>query len=994
MARRKPKGKDSEVKDYRHDATRKNIPPAGLAAQGKVSEVPKTRYYYDPHLPPVLRFDQTGETDQIPDLLEAAKHRPLTNEEAQLLSEALRNQQPWLEWAGKREKRWFDVDPVALHIHERVSTQAIIKLAQLEPIQPSLFADPELEYHEAVKFYMHDMDWANRMILGDSLVVMQSLSKREDLAGKVQMIYMDPPYGVKYASNFQPFVRHKDVSDSDKDLTREPEQVKAYRDTWTLGVHSYLRYLKERIFVARELLHDSGSLFIQISDVNVHRIRSILDEVFGPNNFISLISYKTTQSAGAKTLDTSCDYLIWYGRNVELIKYHPLFRKLKRGEKGATRYDYIENPNTGAFRRLTQEEQKDETIIPNGWRYYTDQGLTSRGGGSDATMAALTFEGEKFKPTAGHWRTTVEKIEKRVIPAERVLRAGRTLRFKKYFDDFGYLELTNLWDDVGGGIQSRKDPKIYAVQTANTIIQRCMLMTTDPGDIVLDPTLGGGTTGYVAEQWGRRWIGIDTSRVAITLARQRLMTATFDYYELENPKSGISHDFKYRVAHHIELGRSIGDNLALDMVFERWQPILSERRAKLNQLLFMITPEIRRKLLSKLLEKERREGVRAILEADIRRWKLPDDKWEEWEVPFDTDPDWPEELQQALLEYRDAWRGKMDEINATIASSAPQEVLVDQPSVVSNVLRVSGPFTVEGVQPIEETLDIDSPIGGQPDDLETFTSVDTEDEPTNAEAFLEKMLNLIKQDGVRFPDNKVLRFQRLDPLPNSILHAEGEWGNGDEPRRVAVSFGPQYGPITVLQVEESLREAYRRGFDDLVFAGFSIDGAAQAVIQDDPNPQVRSHLANIRPDVNMDDLLKDTPSSQLFTVFGLPRVELEKTDNSEWIVEMQGVDIYDPISNTLQATRADKVAAWFLDSDYNGQTFNIAQAFFPDRKAWDKIAKALKSSIDPDRFAAFSGTRSLPFKTGEHNCIAVKVIDPRGNEVLRVARLDGEVLYG
>jgi len=327
----------------------------------------------------------------------------------------------------------------------------------------------------------------------------------------------------------------------------------------------------------------------------------------------------------------------------------------------------------------------------------------------------------------------------------------------------------------------------------------------------------------------------------------------------------------------------------------------------------------------------------------------------------------------------------MSAVNATIAASAPQETLYDQPQVVRNVLRVSGPFTVEGVQPAEEYLDLESPIGGAPEELETFPA---EDEPANAEAYLEKMIRLLRQDGVRFPDNKVLKFQRLEPLSDSILHAEGEWGNGETPRRVAVAFGPQYGPITAQQVEQSLREAYRRGYDDLVFAGFTIDGAAQAVIQEDPSPQVRCHQAHIRPDVNMGDLLKDTPSSQLFTVFGLPRVQLEPLEDGEWIVEMEGMDIYDPVTNTIQATKADKVAAWFLDSDYDGQTFCITQAFFPDSNAWDKLARALKSVVDPQRFAAFSGTRSLPFGAGKHKRIAVKVIDPRGNEVMRVVSLE------
>ncbi len=493
-------------------------------------------------------------------------------------------------------------------------------------------------------------------------------------------------------------------------------------------------------------------------------------------------------------------------------------------------------------------------------------------------------------------------------------------------------------------------------------------MTTSPGDLVLDPTCGSGTTAYVAEQWGRRWITIDTSRVAIALARQRLLTAKYDYYELNRPNSSPSGGFIYKSVPHIKL-KSIAQNQALDPIFARWEPVLAEKLSALNQALTLVTPDIRSQMLAKLARKERQDGRSAITEADRRRWILPKEKWERWEVPLDADSDWPEALQSALVDYRETWRKKMDEVNATIAASAPQEDLVDQPNTVPNVVRVSGPFTVEGVQPVEETFDLETPIAGEPEELETFSADDALNaEPQNAAAYLEKMIRLLRIDEVRFPDNKVMKFSRLEQLTNSLLHAEGEWGsaNGnpadDAPQRVAVSIGPQHGPITTKQVEECLREAYRRGYDDLVFAGFSFDGLAQAIIQEDPDPKVRCHQAHIRPDVNMGDLLKDTPSSQLFTVFGLPRVGLKRGKDGEWQVEMEGVEIYDPVTNVIQSTGANKVAAWFLDSDYDGQTFCITQAFFPDASAWDKIAKALKSTVDPERFAAFSGTESLPFK--------------------------------
>jgi adenine-specific DNA-methyltransferase len=361
MARQKKTQQDPPVTDYRHADKRKNIPPAGLAGQGKVKEVPKTRYAYDPHLPPVLRFDSTGNADQLPELLQTARQRALTPEEAQILAEALRNQQPWLEWAGKREKSWFEVDPVALHIHERISAQAILKLAQREPLQRSLFADPELDYRQAIQFYQHDVDWSNRLILGDSLTVMHSLARREDLAGKVQMIYIDPPYGIKFASNFQSQVGKRDVKDRSEDLTREPEQIKAYRDTWTLGIHSYLAYLRDRFFISKELLTDSGSVFVQISDENLDKVRLLLDEIFGSENFVAIIPFrKKTMPLGGNVLEQMLDFLLWYTKDKSRIKYHQLYDK--QDVQGDFHWKWYEN-SEGIRKTMTQEELEDHSKL-------------------------------------------------------------------------------------------------------------------------------------------------------------------------------------------------------------------------------------------------------------------------------------------------------------------------------------------------------------------------------------------------------------------------------------------------------------------------------------------------------------------------------------------------------------------------------------------------------------------------------------------------------
>ena len=981
MPKKTEKSKETQVEDYRHDnATRTNNPPAGLAAYGTVHEQPRHEYAYNPHLPPVLRFDGNGNPDKLSELLEKARHERLSDDEVNMLEEALKHHTPWLEWAGKQEAKSFVVDPVALHIHERVSTKAILKVAQRENVQRDLFADPQQEYGEAVQFYQHDVDWANRLILGDSLSVMSSLAKREDLAGKVQMIYIDPPYGIKFASNFQPTVFQRDVKDKPQDLTREPEQIKAYRDTWTLGIHSYLTYLRDRLIVARDLLTDSGSIFVQIGDENVHRVRSIMDEVFGSENFVRLISFRTTSGLSQKVLDKACDYIVWYAKNADSVKYRPLYEP-KMFSTYKNSYTNIELRD-GQRMTIKDWEAKNGLLtkdsLPEGADICTFGALSSQSGSG----AEIVIAGQTYTLRSGSYKTTQKGIDN-LQQLNRIEIVGRTPRYIRYYSDFPYQSIDNMWD-----VQMSEQNKSYVVQTSTKAIQRCLLMTTDPGDIVLDPTCGSGTTAYVAESYGRRWIAIDTSRVAVALTRQRILTGTFDYYKLKNQSEGVAGGFVNKMVPHIML-KSIARNSGLDPIFAKHEPILEEKLEILNGALAEVTPAIRTALLAKLAARERREGKRAVTDADRRRWQLPDTAWEEWEVPFDTDPDWPEALQEALTDYREAYRGKMDEVNACIAASSQGEELVDQPEVDRKKLRVSGPFTVEAVQPPEESL-IDSPVGGEPEELsDTFEPDSTEDEPANAEAYLDKMIRLLRNGGVRFPDNRTMEFAALDPL-EGVLNAEGSWEENDAEPNVAVAFGPEHGPVTATQVEHCVRAAYRRGYDTLVFAGFTFDGAAQAAIQADPDSEFHIHMAYVNPDVAMNDLLKNTHTSELFTVFGLPRTELEPTEDGEYIIKMEGVDIYDPVENTTYSANADRVAAWFLDSDYDNRTFCITQAFFPNKQAWARIARALRGVIDEEHFEQFSGTKSFPFPVGVHARVAVKVIDPRGNEVMQVHDLRSE----
>ena len=894
------------------------------------------------HLPPP--------TPQILSILTKAEKEPLTADEVQRISDAL-HAQPWLEWANKREEgESFTVDPVPLFIHERLSAQAILETAKRNDIQRDLFADPQQKYRDAVQFYEHEVPWANRLILGDSLQVMDSLANREGLAGQVQMIYIDPPYGINFRSNFQPDVLKTKVGDSDKDLTREIEQVKAYRDTWKLGVHSYLSYLRNRFILARELLRDSGSIFVQIGNDNVHRVRCLLDEVFGPENFVGEIVYKTQNTSKSNHLSLLNDFILWYAKAPKDLKFYPLYVKKELHK----RFSKAELPNG----EIVAAFSKGELIgnFPENTLFFQSDPLS----GGASPNQPFTFRNKQYKPSVqkGGWRVTLDGLS-RLATADRIY-VQETLRYKFYFSDFDYTELGNLWSE-----RLHEQNKNYVVQTNANVIQRCMLMSTEPGDLVLDPTCGSGTTAYVAEQWGRRWITVDTSRIAITLARTRLLTANYDYYKLKNELKGVEGGFRLKKTPHIE-ANEIANNVALDPIFAKHAPILSAKLAKLNAALKQVTPAIRQELQRKLAMKKKRD----ITDADRRRWSLPETAWEEWAVPFDVDEVWPEALQEALLAYRKAWRAKMDEVNTCIAESAKQEELVDQPEIEKNLLRVSGPFTVESVQPPAQSLDSDA----------TPIALDTE--PANAAAHLEQMYALLRTTGVDF-ENEKKKFARLDRLEDEVFHGEGQFENDE--REVGIVFGPQHGPVTALQVEDCLREA-RRIYDVLLFAGFHFEAEAQAIIQD-RHPRLQTHLVQIAPDVAMTDLLRKTQSDKLFTVIGAPRTEVIKATDGQFKVIMEGIDTYNPVDNTIEPTQGSQVAAWFLDANYDGRTFCPTQSFFPNRSAWNNITRSLKAVINEESLAAFSGTESLPFSVGEHKRVAVKVIDRRGNELMRIHKL-------
>ena len=843
----------------------------------------------------------------------------------------------------------FTVEPVALFIHERLSAQAILETAKRNDVQRDFFADPQQKYREAVKFYEHDVPWSNRLILGDSLQVMDSLAHREGLAGQVQMAYIDPPYGINFRSNFQPEVFDMGGGDSDKHLSREVEQIKAYRDTWELGVHSYLSYLRKRFVVTRELLKDSGSIFVQIGNDNVHRVRCLLDDVFGPENFVAEICFKTRSNTKSNYLSTLNDFILWYAKDRKQLKFRPLYVE-KELDK---RFSRAELPNGEIVPAFSKGKLTEN--FPEGTRFFEGNGLI----GGASPNQPFFFRNKKYTPKGG-WSVTVEGLS-RLAKADRIIPLKTILNSKYYFSDSSHMELGNLWTE-----NLHEQNKSYVVQTNRTVIQRCMLMTTDPGDLVIDPTCGSGTTAYVAEQWGRRWITIDTSRIAITVARTRLLTATFDYYKLKDESIGISSGLLLGTVPHIERN-SIANNVALDAIFEKHEPIIAKKLANVNAALKSVTPALRKQLKLKLQQKKKRD----VTEADRRRWDLPETAWEEWEVPFDTEPDWPKALQKAVAAFRKAWRAKMKEVNDCIAASAKLEELVDQPAVQKNLMRVSGPFTVESVQPLEESLDVEA------------VPVELDREPTNAAAYLERMAKLLKTGGVNFEGGRkhFARFELL--LGDALFHAEGQFE--DDARDIGVVFGPQHGPVSALLVEECLSAA-RRQYEVLLFAGFSFEAEAQAIISAE-HRRIQTHLAKIAPDVTMGDLLRQTHSDQLFTVIGAPRTEVMRTDDGQFFVKMEGVDTYNPVDNTVESTQADKVAAWFLDTDYDGRTFCPTQSFFPNKKAWRNIARSLRTVVDEESLAAFSGTESLPFSAGKHNRIAVKVIDRRGNELMKIDKL-------
>lgn len=694
---RQKKSDQAEVLSYRHDEKRKNNPHVGMVDTASDGVEETTTWAYDPHLDPELQFDSSAKRAQVETLIDDALASGNQEQMKAALEELKRLQSPYLQWTGKAERTSFDVDTVSLHVHERIDPATILAAVQKRirdskgnsspAFQSDLFHAPfeNLPLREAIDFYKHERDWANRLIAGDSLLVMNSMLQKEGMAGQVQMIYIDPPYGIKYGSNFQPFTHKRDVKDrKDEDLTQEPEMIKAFRDTWELGIHSYLTYLRDRLLLARELLSDSGSVFVQISDENLHHVRELMDEVFGADNFLSIVSF--TKAAGglqaSNRIGAVLDYIVWYSRDSKSVRYKPVYEKKDNPIDDG--YSLLGLP--GGYYRTLAKQSKLGSEIPASTRHSMSVLLTKPGPGAKYEVKA---NGNVYDSGQRWWGTTPDGLG-RAIKSCRAVIGDKAIRLASFFDEFPYTSISNLWGGFGGAANP-----VYVVQTNESIVQRCLLMTTDPGDLVLDPTCGSGTTAYVAEKWGRRWVTCDTSRVAVTLAKQRLITASYDYFELKYPQEGLGGGFIYKTVPHITL-KSIANNPEIDEIYEKSHPAIEQALTELNDSLQGQSPK--GKPIIFIVTEGGRKGDKVDFSAsDSKTVQLPSGETAkvnellEWEVPFDFPDEWPEATKTLFDAFHSARQAMQQRMDESIANHAGQEVLYDQPQVSKEKLRITAP---------------------------------------------------------------------------------------------------------------------------------------------------------------------------------------------------------------------------------------------------------------------------------------------------------------
>lgn len=956
-----------------HADTRRNIPTAEFQSIAQRMEetapVQPVRYPRATPLPKGETRDRNEDLD--PQVIWRGARIRLTEAQRKQLQETgeIELGDAQLVWRGKDAQDWSDlvVHPSPIYIQEKVHPKAIIDglqkdaRARTEAAKdaPDLFADfngltdPEAR----LEFYQHDQHWSNRMVLGDSLQVMASLAEREALRGKVQCIYFDPPYGIKFNSNWQVSTLSRDVKDGKReDLSREPEQVKAFRDTWKDGIHSYLTYLRDRLSIAKELLTDSGSIFVQIGDENAHRVRAVMDEVFGEAGYVNQIPFVTTGGQSNRGLAKVFDTIIWYSKSPDSLKYHQLYvyRELRSG--GGWSHSRVKTPE-GIRLHLGKEEVKRRIELGEDLDPYYQDNLASQGATPEGSKPFL-FEGRSYKPPVNsHWKTHLDGM-RRLAQAGRIDPSENSIRYVRLFSDFSIEPINNIWPDTTRA--GYADQKRYVVETVPGVIERCILMTTDPGDLVLDPTCGSGTTATVAEQWGRRWITIDTSRVALALARTRLMAAKYPYYLLADSREGrareqdvsgkiqadtpthsdVRHGFVYERAPHVTL-KSIANNAEIDVLWEEAQATLEPFRATLNAQLGQT--------------------------------------WEEWQIPRETAAAWPEAARQAHAAWWATRIERQRKIDASIARRADIEYLYDRPYEDRSRVRVAGPFTVESLSPHRVVpADEDELLGRVPAPNGHRTKAPPVD-------FATMVLENLRTAGVHQSQKAdSIRFTSLVPWPGSYIGAEGRFMEGETERRAGILIGPEFGTLSRMDLVTAAREASEARFDVLIACAFNYDAHASELTKLGPLPILK---ARMNPDLHMADDLKNTGKGNLFVVFGEPDLVVEQVPGQPDHVRIRilGVDVFDPQTGDIRSGDTKSIAAWFIDTDYNEESFYVRHAYFLGANdPYKSLKSALRAEIDEEAWATLYRDTSRPFPRPERGRIAVKVINHFGDEVMKV----------
>ena len=964
MAKKKITKKSKQVETLTHDeATRKNIPTAELqsAAQRAEESKPFEPVVYQREDPLLHGEERSRDFDSDPQIIWNGATLRLNTDQLKQLTDTGRLEigDAQLVWRGKDQEDWSDlvVNAPPLYIQEKIHPKVIVdslkrqtKKREDQTDTLDLFGDFNgIDTEARTEFYQHDQHWSNRMILGDSLQVMASLSEREGLRGKVQCIYFDPPYGISFGSNWQVSTRSSKVDDGKiNEITREPEQVKAFRDTWKDGIHSYLTYLRDRLTAARDLLTDSGALIFQIGDENLHLIRALMDEVLGAENFVCLITVKKTHHQESKYVPSIADYLVVYARNKALLKYRPI-RPTKN----------LEGIDFSKFNKMLSEDLRIEPI-PIEWReetelipdeltpIRTDITLTQDGDSGNAQVPWNIFRSEYYPGAGRHWRTH-EKGRERLFKAGRVAKGKTRPFFIEPWNDKPSAPINNIWTKSLAGAQH----KVYVVQTNTRVVEQALLSFTDPGDLVFDPTCGSGTTAYVAEQWGRRWITTDTSRVALALTRARIMGASYPYYYLLDSHSGqekeaevtnsvpnnenihgdIRQGFVYRRMPRVTLG-SIANNSEIDVIWESFQSKLEPIRISLNKAL--------------------------------------GENWEEWEIPRESDTSWTDEATDLHEQWWEQRVARQIEIDKSIGRKADVEFLFDRPYEDASKVRVAGPFTVESLSPHRVV----------PADEETKESAADEDSPQFHD-FAQMVIENLKSAGVHqaAKDDRI-SFTTINGWPGSFIAAEGRFTEGEKEKRAAIFIGPEFGTVTRADLTASAREALDARFDALIACGFNFDAHTSELTKLGPLPILK---AKMNPDLHMSDELKNTGAGNMFVVFGEPDIEWDFDEEGNIVVEVLGVDVFDPKAGDVRASGKDDIAAWFVDTDYNEESFFVRHAYFLGANdPYKSLKTSLNSEIDKEAWETLYRDTSRPFERPSTGRFAVKVINHFGDEVMKV----------